>query len=241
MKIQKMIWTSCAAVLIAAAQLSAQSAGLIVNSNPSGAQVEVTGDAELSGTTPTRFQQRLIGQYTVTVKKSGYESRTTKVTLDPSRETTVDATLNPKTAFKAGLRSVFIPGWGQRYSERPTKGFLFTATTVLAGGAFLLADANFSDKFDELEDIRTRRANETNFERKQQLFELEKTAQDKAYDAENVRRVTIGVFAGVWALNVLDALFFFPHNHDDDGATQKLTIAPQTNFENVGVQLSVAF
>ncbi len=34
--------------------------------------------------------------------------------------------------------------------------------------------------------------------------------QQDAYDAENVRRVTIGAVAGVWALNLLDILLFFP-------------------------------
>lgn len=228
-------------LLLTAKSIVAQSAGLVVNSNPPGAQVVISGDAELSGVTPTHFQQRLIGRYNVTVKKSGYESHSTEVLLDPSRETTIDASLSPKTAFKAGLRSVFIPGWGQRYSERKTKGFIFTAGAALAGGAFLLADAKFNDKFDDLEDIRSQIANEQSLERKRQLAIQEKTAQNKAYDAENVRRVTIGVFAGIWALNVLDALLFFPLNHDDEVTTQKLTITPQSNFENVGVQVSVAF
>ncbi len=242
MKIQKITLLAGFFLLSTAAHLCAQSVGLVVNSNPPGAQVVVKGDAELAGVTPTRFQQRLIGTYNITVKKSGYESYSTKLVLDPSREATVDATLTPKSAMKAGLRSLFIPGWGQRYSEKKTKGYLFTIGAALAAGGFLIADGNFNNKFDDYEIALDRYNNATTDERRRQLFPELQSAQNHAYDAENMRRVAIGVFAGVWALNVLDALLFFPHDHDDEEiTTQKLSITPQTDFNTVGVQLSVAF
>jgi hypothetical protein len=42
--------------------------------------------------------------------------------------------------------------------------------------------------------------------------ELVKT-QKRAYDAETTRRTTIGIAIGVWALNFVDALLFFPEDH----------------------------
>ena len=74
----------------------------------------------------------------------------------------------------------------------------------------------------------------------QRVHPLLVAAQDKAYDAETVRRVTIGVGIGIWALNVIDALFFFPEQKGTF-IVKGLSLGPATDSENLGLALSMKF
>jgi len=127
MKLKRILATAITGLLLTAgiSAQETQSTGLIVRSQPPGALATVSGEVTVSGVTPVHFRQTLIGDYKLTLKKYGYEKYTTRVILDPGKLTTIDITLSPKTRFKAAVRSLFIPGWGQRYTEQKNKGYLF--------------------------------------------------------------------------------------------------------------------
>ena len=219
-------------------------AGLIVRSAPEGAEVVLKGDAVVAGVTPTFFRQGLVGEYRVEIKKHGYEKYSTKVVLDPSRQMEVSVSLSRKTGFKAALRSLVIPGWGQRYGDQNTKGVLFHLMAAGSVAAFLIADQDFNDKYDlfteEEAAFDSVRAAGGSYQDMQRAHRELVQAQQRAYDAENTRRITIGVAAGVWALNLIDALFFFP----DEGGTfsvKGLTVTPTADPGSVGLTLTHSF
>ena len=214
-----------------------------VRSDPQGALVKLSGQAKVSGVTPARFRHLLIGDYELTLKKRGFETYKTRVELDPSRQMEIDIRLSPKTRFKTAVRSLFIPGWGQRYADKKAKGWAFTALTVMAGTAYLVADQEYDDRLGDFEKIRNEFDSLSvsgNVEDLERVHPFLVAAQDKAYDAETVRRVTIGVGIGIWALNVIDALFFFPE-HKGTFTVKGLSLSPSADSEKLGLAVSMKF
>lgn len=216
---------------------------LVVTTDPPGALVTLKGEATVSGVAPAHFRHLLIGEYRLIVKLDGHEKYSSLINLDPSQQTEIDVRLARKTRVKSAARSMFIPGWGQRYAGQGTKGYAFTMLAAGAAAAFLIADNDFDSKYDEFVDLRDRydslRVHGTVDELAALSPELNRT-QDDAYDAENMRRITIGAAIGVWALNVIDALLFFPDNNASF-RVKGLTVTPEADLKNMGVQLTWAF
>lgn len=228
---------------IAGAQPEAGQKGLTVRSTPQGALVTLSGDMTVSGVTPALFRQILVGEYRLQISRFGYETYSTDLILDPSRPMEVAVELSAKTGLKAASRSLFIPGWGQRYYDKNFKGTLFT---ILAAGslvAYLLADDSFDDKFDRyqarLREYDSIAGGGSMAALRQAQLALDE-AQDEAYDAENARRATIGIAVGIWTINLLDALFLSPDNGSDI-SIKGLNIRPTADVQNINLTFSVGF
>ncbi len=218
---------------------------LTVHSNPPGADVRVDGEASAAGITPVTFKYPLIGLYNLRISKHGYETYKTKMALDPSKEMLVDIRLSPKTKFKAAARSVFIPGWGQRYAEQKTKGFFLHLLAAGSVTAFVITNNDFTVKFDRFNVLTSeydsaKTANNAGPDAIRLRLDALYDAQKKAYDAENARRISIGSVIAVWGLGVLDALLFTP----EEKATfsvKGIAFEPQASPGMVGLQLSKSF
>lgn len=200
-------------VLSMAAAGQAQSTAnpiISITSKPTGVSVVLSGDMTVAGITPTTFSQKLSGLYRITAHLEGYENYHSSVLLSGREATTIDIKLAPKTRFKAAARSLIIPGWGQIYSGSKTKGVLLTMGTVAAGVTAGLLQSHFTDDRNDYNDLRDKfNATRSVEEREGMLDQLYRT-QKKAYDAERKRNIGLGVLAGVWIYNLLDALVFFP-------------------------------
>ncbi len=228
--------------LLASAQ-GTTSGDVIIHSNPEGAQVTLSGEVVVSGVSPVRFRHPLIGNYKLILKKHGYESYSTRVVLDPTRQMEINVRLSPKTRFKAAVRSLFIPGWGQKYSDRKARGYLFGTLAVGSIIAYFVTDADFDDKYDlyqeklrEYDSLSTT-GNITDLRRLKR--ELDK-AQDDAYDAENGRRVATGAAIATWGINLLDVLFFFPEEKANV-SVKGLSVRPSAAPGKVGLTVSKRF
>lgn len=217
--------------------------GVTVISTPAGADVTIAGDLIISGVTPVTFRHPLIGDYKLTVKKYGWETYSTRVTLDPGKATEINVRLSPKTRIKAATRSLVIPGWGQSYSGKKTKGYFLTLLAVTAVGAYLIADEDFDDKNKTFNNILRQYDSTATFgtisDLKWYKTRLDE-AQDKAYDAENVRRLSIGAVVGVWSLAFLDAIFFFPEERGTF-SVKGITINPTLEPQQFGLSFSKRF
>lgn len=216
---------------------------LTVRSNPPGAQVILIGDAIVSGITPARFAHLLVGDYKLTVKKYGYEDYSTHVLLDPSKPLTVDISLTPKTRLKAAARSLFVPGWGQKYTGQKNKAFLLASLAVGAGVSYYFADSRFDEKLATFDNLRAEYdsvAAHGNINELRLLQPGLDAAQDRAYDAENLRRATLGLAIAVWAVNLIDVLFFFPEERGVF-SVKGLTLKPTAGAGRVGLAISTGF
>ena len=215
---------------------------LTVRSIPEGAQVTLKGEAILSGVTPVRFEHLLIGDYDLALNLHGYETYRLRVFLDPTKQMVVDVRLSPKTRFKAAARSLFIPGWGQRYAGQKGKGYAYTLLAVGSVVAYLFADARFDNKREEYNEIKhtyDSLANGGNIAHLREWRPLLEEAQEDAFEAENIRRGTIGAAIGIWGLNVIDAIFFFPKRRAQF-TVKGITLQPSNSLEHPGITLSLA-
>ncbi len=214
-----------------------------VRSTPEGARVIISGDVVVSGITPARFRHLLIGDYKVVLRKYGYESYSTRVVLDPTKQMEIDIRLAPKTRLKAAVRSLFIPGWGQKYTDQRAKGYIFGALTIGSVLAYLVADDEFDYRYDlflEQRSLFDSLLDQGNIEDlRRAKLELDKTQED-AYDAENVRRATIVTAIAIWGINLLDILFFYPEQRATF-SIKGLAVAPTADPDRVGLTLSKRF
>jgi len=215
-----------------------------VTSTPGGAEVMLKGEATVTGISPVSFRYPLIGSYEIIVKRFGYERYSTRLNIDPAKSSQLDVTLIPKTRLKAAVRSFFVPGWGQRYTDQSSKGYVFHLLAVTTITGFLLVNDHFNEKLDvhqafsdEYDRAVARQSNPGDLA--PYANRLNK-AREEAYDAENLRRISIGAVAGVWLVSVVDAIFFFP---EDRGAfsIKGLSLAPELQIDKVGMTLSCNF
>ncbi len=238
-KLRTRMFLAVAALMLSTAAAS-HAQRITVVSEPGGAIARLVGDAEVAGITPVTFGQPLFGAFQLIVSKPGYETQRRWVVLDPSRAIEFEVRLSPKTRLKAAMRSVIIPGWGQRYTDHHGKALLFAGLAVGSGIAYLIADHRFDSKYDEFKDVEDRyHAASTTAERMRLWGEMAAARRD-AYDAEDLRRITIGAAIAVWGLNLLDVLISSP-GRSSQVSVKNLSIMPTADFEHVGMQVGVRF
>ncbi len=229
------------AALAGGASVSAQATGAVtVQTDPPGAWVTLEGDGSVSGVSPALFQQPLIGEFRLIATKPGYETKSTKVLLQPGRPLEFSLSLSPKSPLKAGLRSIVLPGWGQRYSEREGRGTMFLSLTALAGVAYLVADHNFDQELENYQRHQAQYDDLVSVEERQAHWPALRDAQRDAYDTQEIRRITAGVVAGLWILNILDAVLKFPST-PETVPVKGLSLIPQVAPGEIGLTLSGRF
>jgi len=99
-------------------------AGTVINSEPPGAAISLEGDYTINATTPCRLPDNLNGRYMLRASMPGYESWSGDIMIVPGQNNYFSFSLSSKTRYKAALRSLFFPGWGQYYSGQRTRAFL---------------------------------------------------------------------------------------------------------------------
>ncbi|MCK4858064.1 MAG: PEGA domain-containing protein [candidate division Zixibacteria bacterium] len=205
-----------------------------IRSNPIGCTVILSGDLTVAGVTPTTFIQNLRGYYEITAHHHGYETYHSSVLLSGSDLTTIDIELVPKTRFKAGMRSLLIPGWGQTYSGSRTKGVFLTVATIAAGATAGILHLRYDDKRDEYNELKERFENTREVSKREAMLDELYEAQKAAYDAGEARKIGVSILAGVWLYNFLDAILFFP---DFTVKISGASLGLQPQFAPEGVKL----
>jgi len=221
-------------LLSVSAEAQKPASGLIVNSNPPGATAILEGPVTLNGLTPVSFPSELQGKYKLTVKEKGYETYHQNLFLLPDKSVDLTLSLKPKTRFKASLRSLIIPGWGQMYSGQKTKGVFFTLLAAGATGFYFIANDDYNSKYDDYRSTLSDYNGATTVADKETLYNRLAASKKDAYDAEDTRQIAIGTVAAVWGLSLIDILFFFPSERGNV-ATNSLSIKP--DYTDGGAQL----
>lgn len=209
---------------ILAQETSTEESYLNIISNPSGATVHLKGEYTLIVTAPASLNQKLNGEYKVRAFKRGYEKWSSRVWFGERNPRQLVIGLEPKTRIKAGMRSLLIPGWGQFYCEEKGKGFIMSISTLGAVAAYVFADNDYSNKYDDYNWAKNQLNNAGNIEDRKRYKQLLDERQREAYDAENLRNVTLGIAIGVWAYNFLDAVLFFPYGQEQFLASGNMSL-----------------
>lgn len=217
-----------------------QAGNLVVTSTPSGARVTLSGESTIVGVTPIKFYQTLVGEFYLQVEKPGYESYGEHLFLSPTQTLERSIDLKRKTRFKAALRSVLIPGWGQRYSEHKSRGVTYFIMALGSSAAFLIAENRFQNKKDIFWEAKNNYNSSSTLEEQDYYYPRLVEAQANAYDAESIRRFTIGAVVASWGLSVLDALIFGPKT-ESDLPSKQFSIGPSGSFDELGFSVAVRF
>lgn len=221
----------------ALAQKPEESKGITITARPAGTIIKLDGDYTFMGKAPFSISQNLSGIYRLSASKPGYEKQSVKLNFgaQPSQEIAIH--LQPITKWKAGYRSLLIPGWGQRYKGASRRGLLFTGLALGAGVGTLVTVIDYNSDLDA-----AKRAGENyvrvsgNFEQAQAAYDKWQTAYKVAQDSYDRRQRSLMITAGVWALNLLDALFLPPA----PGSEDKIQTA-RLGYNQSKIELQVSF
>jgi hypothetical protein len=195
---------------ISATAQSQTSPVVSVTSKPSGATVILSGDYNVAGITPTSFSQNLLGLYRITAHHEGYETYHSTVVLSGREAVALDIKMVAKTRMRAAMRSLVFPGWGQAYVGSKTKSSLLTIATLAAAATTGITQLRYDSRRNSYDDYNAIFNQTRSVEEKEKMLAKRYALQKDAYDAEHGRNIALGVLAGIWAYNLLDAILFFP-------------------------------
>lgn len=181
-----------------------------VTSKPSGATVILSGDYTVAGITPTSFSQNLLGLYRIAAHHEGYETYHSSIVLSGREAVALDIKMVPKTRLRAAMRSLVVPGWGQNYVGSKTKGALLTIGTLATAATVGVMHLRYDSRRNDYDDFDAIYRQTRSVEEREKMLAEHYTLQKDAYNAERDRNVVLGVLAGIWAYNLLDAILFFP-------------------------------
>ncbi len=118
--------------------------------------------------------------------------------------------LTPKQPYKAGLRSLILPGWGQIYGERPLKGSVFLLGTLVFAGGFCWTEMEYRDRVDDYRNARRAYFDSGVLDDLARLRAKAEKAQARRDRAHDRRQIAAYATAGFYAAAFLDAVFLFP-------------------------------
>jgi hypothetical protein len=227
------------------AVILAQETSTIISSDPPGAAVTLDGEYKLSATTPCRLPGNINGKFALRAIMPGYESWTGDIVIIPGQENRFSFGMSAKTRFKAGLRSMFIPGWGQYYGGDKTRAFIVNVTTLGFGIGTIIADHDFRVKRDDFQEAQIDLANATSSTEITRLRQLVIDKNRDAYDAETTRNTFIIITGALWAYNIFDSIVFFPERklyfHQESIPIKQASIKPDLGINKIGLTLTATF
>ncbi|MBD3290360.1 hypothetical protein GF337_16270 [candidate division KSB1 bacterium] len=184
---------------------------IYVKSTPPGAMVQFEGASTYVGVAPFKLRAGLHGNYKIYAFKSGYEKRKYEYFFAGTENGLLKIRLNPKTRFKAFVRSMVFTGWGQIYSERKTYGLFLNLLQIgsIVGSVLALNDYHQAvDEYDQAVD--QYQANMQFYHLRNEYWVQVVRKHQRADDLYEKSRIWLWASAGIWLYNVLDSLFFFP-------------------------------
>lgn len=194
-----------------AQQATTKTDNYLLTTNPPGATAYFYGDYDLVVNTPANIPANFTGKYKVKIFHPGYESWKGELAFLPGSVNSVNIDLSRKTRVKAGLRSLFIPGWGQHYSGNTFRGAAFTIGAGSVIGILLYADRRYQDRKSSYNSAYQDYINATSIDDRNRLKPISDAARLSASRAETDRKRVFYAAAGFWVYNILDSMLFFPN------------------------------
>lgn len=188
----------------------AQGQGVVVDSAPPGAVVELIGQYVYRGVTPWKLDRGLSGTYEVHAYKAGYDEWEGYVLLSAARRDSVFIRLTRKTPLGAGLRSAIVPGWGQFHTGQKAKGTLFLAAEVGALAGVLWTNEKRDDAQSSYREARLEYLAADQVDEIETKYVAMITAFDELDRWHEKRRQWSYAAAAIWLANILDATLLFP-------------------------------
>jgi hypothetical protein len=220
---------------------SAQGDGnVLINTDPQGSLVTLTGDITMSGVTPVRFDRTLSGKYKIEIVREGYERYRSEAYFSQANESQLDIKLVTKKRTKAFLRSMIIPGWGQKYYGSKTKSTLFALGTVFSAIGYYFVKDDHDSKVDTYNDRLKDFNDATQWSELSGLEARLREAQERANDAEDKLNFIKAAVATVYVVSLLDSFLFFPETTTYT-EYKAISAKPDVDQDKIGVKLALKF
>jgi len=184
--------------------------GVVVESIPPGAVVELVGQHVFHGVTPWRLDRGLSGTYEVRAYKAGYEEWEGYVLLSSTRRDSISIRLSRKTPLGAGLRSAIVPGWGQYYTGQNVKGTMFLVAELAAAAGVLWTNEKRDDAQTDYSEARLEYLAADQVDEVEARYLEMKKAYDELFRWHEKRKQWSYAAAAIWLANLLDATILFP-------------------------------
>ncbi len=188
----------------------AQGQGVVVDSAPPGAVVELIGQTVYRGVTPWKLDRGISGAYEVRAYKAGYDEWDGYVLLSAARKDSLFIRLSRKTPLGAGLRSAIVPGWGQYYTGQKAKGTLFLAAELGALAGVLWTNEKRDDAQSDYTAARLEYLAADQVDEIESKYLAMKSAFNELDRWHEKRKQWSYAAAAIWLANVLDATILFP-------------------------------
>ena len=207
--------------------------GIQIIASPKGTVVHIDGEYSVAGSTPYTVVQKLEGVYRIKAKRPGYEDYTAKFRFKPGVNHRISIRLTQKTRGRSFLRSMFVPGWGQSYTDQKTKSYFIRLSAVGALTYLIVRDVRYQNAVDDFEAVvRQYEANQKNSGKAEILLKDVQNAQGVVDNRFERRRTALLIAGSVYFYNILDALLFFP---DFDVAGLRFSFDP--NIQDSSIKL----
>jgi hypothetical protein len=172
--------------------------------------VEVRGPLKAVGITPFWAPRFPIGSYKIAVSRKGYYTRSTSILLNRGDSLHVSARLKEKPRYMGFVRSLVLPGWGQRFNERPVRGAFYTGAEAVAGGVAIYLATQYNHSATRYKEIADSLNAATTVEALT-LYSNKLLEHQVSFEHHYNQAFTAAmVAAGIWGLSALDALVFGP-------------------------------
>lgn len=212
---------------------------LEIRIGPPGCAVELEGPQRTITSSPNAITRPVAGWYRLKASHRGFESFQQDVYIDSQTPVSISGALNPKSRWKAGVRSI-IPGYGHYYSGRTAHGVVFSALTAGMLVGFYFFDAEADRDLETYEDLRAEYDAAESVEEQETLLPAVEAALEEAYDADS-NRLTWGYLTlGVYVYQIVDAVLFFPSTPEVRLGEVQLGLA-MPNAHTVGLGATYAF
>ncbi len=216
--------------------------GIVINSVPQGTLIYLKGEFEFFGRTPLVLPYRLYGKYKIKAHKMGYETVNTVYDFTGENGGTFLVKLKPKTRGKAFVRSLLFPGWGQYYSGRRTSGTFFVGATLAAFGMVAIQEKEYRSALNEYNRALANFQQENgSYEDQKRAFEELQSSISLVENRRDARNLSLYVVGGVWLLNVLESVFFFPDFASQIEFFQNFSLKPTATNKGVGLAVKYKF
>ena len=125
--------------------------------------------------------------------------------------------------LEGAKRSLILPGWGQFYKGNRQHGYVVAGTTLLVGSGLLYSQLMVTDKHDKYH-----ASNDPD-----EASSLYDEYRD-AWTTRNVLGIALGI---VWAVNLVDALYYPPAGDTEETSGFDVSLHPETGTPMVGMYL----
>lgn len=215
---------------------------LIIRSEPPGAMLYFEGENSFVGVAPFRLRPGMVGNYQIVAVKSGYEKRKFDYFFRGSETGVMKIRLFPKTAVKAGLRSLVFPGWGQYYSERKTSGIVISLINIGVGLGTLASHRQYEHA---VSDYETALENYNRYKKDYDLYNkywnVVAEKHKKADDVFERRQTWLYLTGTLWIYNFLDSILFFPSFENEIFSKSAPSISAKIQDESVALCITMPF